>query len=98
MIKKVQEKKKAIALRKNGKTYTDILKVIPVAKSTLGIWLKDVKLSMAEKQRFTEAKRLASLRGGQAKRKQRVEKQQSIILKSKAEIGSLSKRDLFLIG
>lgn len=98
MIRKIQEKENAIALRKQGKTYTDILRAVPVAKSTLGIWLKDAKLSVPENQKFTEAKRLASLRGGQAKKKQRVEKQQSIILKSKSEIGSLSRRDLFLIG
>lgn len=98
MIIKIAEKEKAIALRKQGKTYTDILKVVPVAKSTLAIWLKDAKLSTPEKQKFTEAKRLASLRGGQTKRKQRVERQKSLFLKSKSEIESLSERELFLIG
>jgi len=98
MIQKIEEKEKAIALRKQGKTYTDILRAVPVAKSTLAIWLKEAKLSVPENQKFTEAKRLASLRGGQAKKKQRIKKQQNIILKSKSEIGSLSKRELFLIG
>lgn len=98
MIRKIVEKEKAIALRKAGKTYTDILRVIPVAKSTLAIWLKDAKLSKPENQKFTEAKRLASLRGGQAKKKQRIERRQNIILKAKSEINNLSKRDLFLIG
>lgn len=98
MIRKIQEKEKAIVLRKRGKTYTDILRVIPVAKSTLGIWLKDAKLSKTENQKFTEAKRLASLRGGQAKKKQRIEKQKFVISKSKSEVGSLSERELFLIG
>ena len=58
---KLKEKEKAIELRKQGKTYSDILRMIPVAKSTLGLWLKDAKLSKSENQRFTEAKRLASL-------------------------------------
>lgn len=98
MIKKLKEKERAITLRKQGKTYSDILRVIPVAKSTLAIWLKDAKLSIPENQKFTEAKRLASLRGGQAKKKQRIEKQKIMILKSKSEIGSLSERELFLIG
>lgn len=98
MIRKIVEKEKAITLRKTGKTYTEILRIVPVAKSTLAIWLKDAKLSIPEKQKFTEAKRLASLRGGQAKKKQRIERQQDIISKSKSEINNLSKRDLFLIG
>lgn len=85
-------------LRKQGKTYIDILRVIPVAKSTLGLWLKEAELSVAENQKFTEAKRLASLRGGQAKKKQRTEKQEKILLKAKSEIGGINKRELFLIG
>lgn len=98
MIRKTIEKEKAIALRKAGKTYTDILRIIPVAKSTLAIWLKDAKLSKPEKQKFTEAKRLASLRGGQAKKKQRIEKQNKILFNAQSEIHSISDRELFLIG
>ncbi len=98
MIRKTREKENAIALRKQGKTYTEILNTIPVAKSTLGIWLKEAKLSKAENQKFTEAKRLASLRGGQAKKRQRIEKQASILSKAKLDIGNLSEREIFLIG
>ncbi|MCX6752069.1 MAG: hypothetical protein NTZ87_01025 [Candidatus Nomurabacteria bacterium] len=98
MTKKTEEKENAIALRKKGKTYSEILATIPVAKSTLGIWLKEAKLSKAENQKFTEAKRLASLRGGQAKKKQRIENQKYLISKSKSEIFDLAKRELFLIG
>lgn len=98
MIKKIQEKERAIVLRKQGKTYSDILRVIPVAKSTLGIWLKEAKLSTPEKQKFTEAKRLASLRGGHVKRTQRVEKQNKVLIKAKSEICSISQQELFLIG
>jgi hypothetical protein len=98
MIRKKREKENAIALRKQGKTYTDILRAVPVAKSTLGIWLKDAKLSVPENQKFTEAKRLASLRGGQAKKKQRIEKQNDIIFNAKSEIINISQHELFLLG
>ena len=86
MIKKIQEKQNAIALRKQGKTYSEILNMIPVAKSTLGLWLKEARLSKSENQKFTEAKRLASLRGGQAKKKQRVDKQNKIFSQANLEI------------
>ena len=98
MIKKVKEKEKAIALRKEGKTYSDILRAIPVAKSTLSIWLRSVGMAKAQKQIFTKAKRLASLRGGQAKKKQRIEKQEKIFFEAKSEIKNLSIKDFFLIG
>ena len=46
----VQEKKKAIALRKKGFSYNEILKEVPVAKSSLSLWLKDLPLTESEKQ------------------------------------------------
>ena len=98
MIKKTKEKQNAILLRKDGKTYSEILNAIPVAKSTLAIWLKKAKLSKPENQKFTEAKRLASLRGGQAKKKQRIEKQNKILSQANSEINNISDRELFLIG
>jgi hypothetical protein len=98
MIKKTQEKSKVIEMRKQGRTYSDILKAVPVAKSTLAIWLKEAKLSKSQKQKFSTAKRLASLRGGEAKREQRVNIQNSILFNAKSEILYISKRELFLIG
>ena len=98
MIIKIREKERAITLRKQGKTYTEILRAVPVAKSTLGLWLKEAKLSKSENQKFTEAKRLASLRGGQVKKEQRIKKQSEILLKAKSEIKNISDRELFLTG
>ena len=55
MIKKTVEKEYAIRLRKEGKTYSDILRIVQVAKSTLGLWLKEANLSKAENQKFNRA-------------------------------------------
>ncbi|MEI6660370.1 MAG: hypothetical protein WCK91_03030 [bacterium] len=98
MIIKTKEKEEAIRMRKSGKTYTDILKAIPVARSTLALWLKEAKLSIPETQRFTEAKRLASLRGGQAKKEKRIERQNQIFAEAKSRVKSLSDYEFFLIG
>lgn len=49
MRKKVQEKEEALRLRRQGYSYRDILEQIPVAKSTLSAWLKDMPLTQAEK-------------------------------------------------
>lgn len=39
----------AVVLRKQGLTYQEILKQLPVAKSSLSLWLKDSPLTEAEK-------------------------------------------------
>ena len=98
MIKKDREKKKAIMLRKQGMTYSGILDMVPVAKSTLSIWLREVGLAKAQKQRLTLARKLASIRGGQAKQKQRIEKQNKIWQEAKSQISKISSKELFLIG
>ena len=56
MIIKNELKSKAIELRKQGFSYSEILKQIPVAKSTLSVWLKNVGLSKKQKQKLTKKK------------------------------------------
>jgi hypothetical protein len=98
MFVKIELRNKAVALRKEGKTYSEIMKIVPVAKSTLSEWLRSVGMVKEVKQFFTEKRRLASLRGGQAKRRQRIERSNKIFNLAEGEIGKLSKRELWLIG
>jgi hypothetical protein len=49
MIPKFTEKEKAIKLRKSGATYSEVLREVPVSKSTLSLWLRDVGLSKTQK-------------------------------------------------
>jgi hypothetical protein len=98
MVIKEKGKETAIKLRKQGKTYSEILSVVPIAKSTLAIWLQSVSLGKKQKQIYTMARRLASLRGGEAKKKQRIEKQKKIFSQANLEIKDISIRELFLIG
>ncbi len=95
---KEELKKKAIILRKEGKTYSEILKEVPVAKSTLSLWSKDVGLSKAQKQRITKKRLEAGKRGGAKRRQMRIEKTKEIFEKAKKDIGRISKRDLWLTG
>ena len=91
-------KEKAIELRKSGKTYSEILKVVPVAKSTLSEWLRSVGISKEYKVVFTEKKRLAGLRGGLSRKNKRIETQSHIIGIAENEVGKISTRELWLIG
>lgn len=98
MIKKTELNKKAVALRKKGLTYSAILEKVPVAKSTLALWFKEVKLSTSQFQRITEKRLAAGRRGGLAKKNQRIQKMQNIIQEAEKEVGKISERELWLIG
>lgn len=91
-------KHKAITLRRTGLSYSEILKVIPVAKSTLSYWFKNVHLAVAQKQKLTEKRRLAGLRGAQSRRNTRLMQIQEITLRCKKEVGKISQREALLIG
>lgn len=98
MIAKDKEWREAIELRRKGLSYREIREKIPVAKSTLSLWFKEVKLSKPQVQRLTEKKRLAGLRGAQRRHEQRVQVRSEIVAKAEREIGSISARELWLIG
>jgi len=97
-MNKSKEKIKAVQLRKKGLTYNEILKQVPVAKSTLSLWLRDVGLAKAQYQVLTAKRKKAQRLGAEARRAQRIERTEEIYRQSEMEIGKLSKRELWLMG
>ncbi len=97
-MSKPSQKENAISLRTQGKSYSEILKEVPVAKSTLSLWLRSVGLSKPQQQNITEKRLDAARRGGAAKKKQRLENTERIFEECRKEIGIISKRDLFILG
>ncbi|EKE19907.1 MAG: hypothetical protein ACD_8C00087G0007 [uncultured bacterium] len=98
MIKKDKEKSEAIALRKQGFSYNEILKKIPVAKSTLSVWLKDVGIAKKQKQQLTEKRKAAQQKAAATCRNNRMESEKIIIEKARKEIDEISAKELWLIG
>ncbi|MDD2758576.1 MAG: hypothetical protein PHD72_04415 [Patescibacteria group bacterium] len=96
---KIAEKIIAIKLRGQGRSYSEILKIIKVSKSTLSLWLKNVKLSLAQQRRIyhtlkqNNAHRLA-------KKKQQIKRDltKKIINESMREYGQMTRNELFLPG
>jgi len=73
MVRKSQKNyEKAIVLRRQCLSYREILNQIPVAKSTLSLWLQSVHLSVPQKQALTQKKLDAARRGAETKRRQRL--------------------------
>jgi len=91
-------KNKAVQLRQEGLTYSEILKHVPVAKSTLSLWLRSVKLAKGQMQKLTLKKRVSALRGSSARKRQRVEDETEIKNKAGLEIGKMSDREKWLCG
>ena len=95
---KVSERTEALQLRRQGKSYHDLVQQFGIAKSTLWRWLKAEGLVEAQPQRLTELRRLAQRKGTAAVRAKYLATTKAIIEQAKTEIGHLSQRDLLLFG
>ncbi|HEY4474866.1 MAG TPA: hypothetical protein VJC06_03020 [Candidatus Paceibacterota bacterium] len=93
MILKLQEKEKAILLRKEGLSYNEILKQVPVAKSSLALWLQSIELSEKQKQRLIEKKLASARRGALKKKEDRILRTRVIKETAEKEVGKLTKRE-----
>lgn len=91
-----QLRDKAVALRKEGYSYTAISQKINVAKSTLSDWLSGVDYSPNKET----LERIGKARIASNASKRRIKLESISYAKSQAEtdIGSVSKRDLFMLG
>lgn len=98
MIAKKTEKAKAIHLRRQGLSYSEILDHLPVTKSTLSLWLRSVNLSKKQKRRLSEKMAVSALKGAKARRDKRIIATKLIQNEAMQEIGNISKRELLLIG
>lgn len=98
MIPKLQEKGKAIILRKAGLSYREILEKVPVAKSSLSLWLKSIGLSKSQEQRLTEKKLLSARRGALKKKEDRILRTKIIKENAEKEVKKLTEREMWLIG
>ncbi|MGZ4203824.1 MAG: hypothetical protein ACXVES_00825, partial [Actinomycetota bacterium] len=89
---------RARALRLEGRSYREIRAEVPVAKSTLSDWLKDVPIS-EEQATLLRARSIdGNKRRATALRARRIATQRRIRRESAAQIGSISERDLLIAG
>lgn len=102
MNPKVQEREKAIQLRKRGYTYSQILELLPVAKSSLSLWLKNFPLTDLEKQylkkRVDKNISLGRIRAAAANRQGRLRREREIFLEAKSEFNNLVGDPFFQVG
>src|SRR3989344_1890220 len=103
MSSKIHLRNKAIELRKTGKSYSEILKVLQLSsKGTLSFWFKDIKLSPQSRQLLKKNNDLAIKRGLRRfnlERSRRIVKEnENARVDGATEIGKISQRELLLVG
>lgn len=100
-IMKTLERNRAIELRKQGRTYGEILKEISVSKGSLGYWLRDIKLTPEQIERIQYKNQLIKkkfIEYNELKRKKAEERRNNIKEAAKKEINKISQRELKLLG
>ena len=96
------DKKLAISLRKRGKSYNEISKILKAPKSTLSFWLRDIKIPVRIEKKLWNKTRRKWAQNITAFNRKRAEnarqKAKTIQENAMKEIGKLSKRELLLVG
>jgi hypothetical protein len=94
---KETNKNLARRLRQKGKSYSEILKLVKISKSTLSLWLRDIPLSEKQKRKL-EGRTKSRYSGSKARQQARINLTKEIIENSKRESNNLLKDKLFLSG
>lgn len=93
-----KDREKALRLRKQGKSYSQIKHTLDVSKGTLSVWLRDYPLSKERIRdlNYSNDQRIEKFR--ETMRKKREERLLETYKIQKKEILPINKRDLFLMG
>jgi len=93
---KVEEKKLARELRKQGWSLNEIRQKLKVAKSSVSLWVRDIELTEKQRQKLSKkgVKKEVIEKRRETRLKRENARRQMIIDKAKAEVKNLSKRNL----
>jgi DNA-binding transcriptional MerR regulator len=93
-----KDRELALKLRRNGLSYSDIKTRLNVSKSTLSLWLRDLPLT---RERINELRSNSPRRIERYRETMRLKKEtrlSAVFKKAQKDIGSLSKREIFIAG
>lgn len=96
------KKKKAIKLRKEGKSYSEINNELAIPKSTLSYWLREIEIDKKFKKRLEKLSKragsLALIRRNKLQTQKAKERATKILKESSKEIANIDLEKLKLIG
>lgn len=94
---KFKEKIRAIRLRQLGKSYSEIQKQAKVSRSTLSLWLRDIKLTPKQLKEL-KGRQKSRYEGAKANQRKRIERTKKIIEEARKEAPLYLRKPLFLAG
>ncbi len=98
-MSKLHLKKQVVKLRKLGKSYSEINKIVPVSKSSLSLWLRDISLSKKHRERLRKRKTdAARIYASAALRNKRIIASKNTIINAWDESKKLMTNPLFILG
>jgi len=92
------EKRVVVKLRKQGKSYSEIKKIVNVSKSSLSLWLKNVPLTQKQLQGLKEKKSVAIERYRATMKLKREKRVSNYYIKQSRKWLPLSARELNIAG
>lgn len=98
MKPKIQLKRKVRTLRKQGLSYNEILQIVPVAKSSVSLWCRDIELTTKQQARLIDKKKAVLQRGPRATAERRKKEIQRIVSLAKTEIRELTSYQFKIAG
>jgi hypothetical protein len=93
-----RRRERAVALRRQGLSYKQILKIVEGSSSSLSVWLRDVPLTDLQRVGLRRRKQEAIERMARRLRENRLAREAAIRREAAAEVGTVSDRDLFIAG
>lgn len=98
MRAKVLEREKAIALRRKGRSYSEIQARVPVSQASLSLWLRGVELKPCHKQRLAERKVTGQREGAQKVHREKLARVAHILRQAECEANQfLNSRELLWV-
>jgi predicted XRE-type DNA-binding protein len=101
-MSKSLKKLQALTLRRKGMSIKDIAKKLEVTQSSVSVWCRDIELTDAQRRRLVQKQIAAGHKGrmlgaesNRQKRLRAIESEEGI---AKRQLGTLSRRDLFMLG
>lgn len=85
-------------MRRRGLSYSEILKLVPVAQSTISVWCKGISLSNHQKAHLQKLKSEGVKRGARLRHTRTQSLKQLILTESSGAVGTITDRELWLIG
>ena len=98
----ILQKNRAVGLRREGKSITEIAEKLNIPKSTVGVWCRNIRLGRKQIERLAKRQKSGSYKGRmkflEKVRSERLLQTQKLRQDGLDEIKNINRRDLFIAG